>query len=133
MINTVNLIGRLTKDIEVKATSNNKKYSNFTLAVQRDVKKSDGTYDSDFIGCQGWGKTVDILDKYTQKGSLIAVLGRIQTRNYDGQDGKKVYVTEVVVNSIQLLDKIQSQSKETVDYSVETSSEVVINSDDLPF
>lgn len=133
MINTVNLIGRLTKDIEAKVTNNNKKYSNFTLAVQRDVKKSDGTYDSDFISCQAWGKTVDILDKYTQKGSLIAVLGRIQTRNYDGQDGKKVYVTEVVVNSIQLLDKIQSQSKETVDYSVETSSEVVINSDDLPF
>lgn len=141
MINTVNLIGRIVRDIEQKVTTSGKTCTTFTLAVQRDLKNSDGTYTSDFINCQAWGKLVETLAKYTQKGSLLAVLGRLQTRKYNNKNNQEVYVTEVVVNSIQFLEKKQTQQANYQiiedDFGENNNPpfkpSVEINSDDLPF
>lgn len=101
MINNVVLVGRLTKDIEVRYTGSGKAVSNFILAVNKQYKTQD--QDADFISCVVWGKTAENMDLYTKKGSLIGITGRIQTRNYE-KDGQRVYVTEVVSESVQFLD-----------------------------
>lgn len=97
MLNKVVLIGRLTKKVEQRKAGENM-VSNFTLAVNR------FTNDVDFINCVAWNKQSDVLYKYTNKGSTVAVSGRIQTRNYEGNDGKRVYITEVYAEQIVLLD-----------------------------
>ena len=102
MINNVILVGRLTKDIEIRQTTSGSKTANFTLAVNRTSKK-DGQQDADFINCVAWNKTAELMAQYLHKGSLIGVEGRIQTRSYENQQGQKVYVTEVLVNMIQFL------------------------------
>lgn len=104
MINTVVLTGRLTKDIELRRTTSGKTCTSFTLAVNRNKKETD------FINCVAWDKVAELLERYTHKGSQIGVEGRIQTRNYDDRNGKKVYVTEVLVNSISFLDKLIEQN-----------------------
>jgi single-strand DNA-binding protein len=100
-MNKVIMIGRLTKDPEVKKTSSGKTVASFSLAVS-DRYNRDKT---DFINCVAWEKTADYLGNYVKKGNLIAVEGRISTRNYDGSDGKKVYITEVVCESVQGLER----------------------------
>lgn len=115
MINMTILIGRLTKDVELKRTNNGKAVTNFTLAVNRQFKTDNGP-DADFIQCQAWNKTAEVLEKYTSKGSQIAVTGSIQTRNYDGNDGKKVYVTEVIVNNVQFLDSKRDNAQGVQQY-----------------
>lgn len=102
-MNSVNLIGRLTKDAEIKSTQSGKELATLTLAVNRRFK-SDGQQSADFIRCQAWGKTAEIISKYTHKGSQIGVSGRIQTRDYENQQGQRVYVTEVVADSVDLLE-----------------------------
>lgn len=102
-MNSVNLIGRLTKDAEIKSTQSGKTYATLTLAVNRRFR-SDGQPSADFIRCQAWGKTADVLERYTHKGSQIGVSGRIQTRDYENQQGQRVYVTEVVADSVDLLE-----------------------------
>src|SRR5690625_1759168 len=97
-------VGRLTKDIELKYTQNGKVVANFTIAVNRPFKNAQGETDADFIMCQAWGKQAENLAQYMVKGSRIGVDGRIQTRNYEGQDGKRVYVTEVVADNVQFLE-----------------------------
>jgi single-strand DNA-binding protein len=97
-MNHVILIGRLTKDAVSKQTQTGKGVTSFTLAVNRNKDEVD------FINCVAWEKTADIVTRYTRKGSQIAVEGRINTRSYDDKDKKKVYVTEVVVSNVQLLD-----------------------------
>ena len=132
-MNTTNLIGRITKDLDLRKTTNGNSVVNFTLAVNRQFKK-DGEQDADFIQIQVWNKTADNLYKYCGKGSLIGLCGRIQTRNFDGKDGKRVYVTEVVAESVQFLDTKNSQSQHSEPQSDYGSSETVeIDSDDLPF
>ena len=103
MINNVILVGRLTKDIEIRQTTSGSKTTSFTLAVNRTSKK-EGQPDADFINCVAWNKTAELMAQYLRKGSLIGIEGRIQTRSYDNQQGQKVYVTEVVANSVQFLD-----------------------------
>lgn len=106
MINTVVLTGRLTKDIELRRTTSGKTCTSFTLAVNRNKQETD------FINCVAWDKVAELLERYTHKGSQIGVEGRIQTRNYDDRNGKKVYVTEVLVNSISFLEPIKSDTSE---------------------
>lgn len=106
MINTVVLTGRLIKDIELRRTTSGKTCSSFTLAVNRNIEKTD------FINCVVWDKLAELLERYTHKGSQIGVEGRIQTRNYDDRNGKKVYVTEVLVNSISFLDKLEQNTSD---------------------
>ena len=95
-MNNVVLIGRLAADPEIRYTQSGKCVASYRLAVDR-AFKSDGQPEVDFIGCVAWGKNGEFCQKYLHKGMKIAVEGRIQTRNYDDRDGKKVYVTEVIV------------------------------------
>ena len=104
MINNVTIIGRTTKDIELRATSSGTNNASFTLAVERNFKNANGEKETDFINCVAWRKTAEILAQYAPKGSMIGVRGRIQTRNYENNQGVRVYVTEVVADEVQLID-----------------------------
>ena len=103
MINRVVLVGRLTKDPVLRKTANGASVVSFTVACTRRFKQ-EGQPDADFINTVAWNKTADIVAQYTHKGSLVGVEGRIQTRSYDDQSGKRVYVTEVVAESVQFLE-----------------------------
>ena len=96
-------IGRLTRDPEVRYTQSGKACARFTLAIDR-RKSSDGNQQADFIQCVAWEKTAEVISQYCTKGKKIAVEGRIQTRSYDANDGTKRYVTEVVVNNMEVCD-----------------------------
>lgn len=104
-MNNVSLIGRLTKDVEVRHTQAGKVVGSFTLAVKRNFKNANGEYESDFINCVMWSDRVEHLVRYTQKGSLLGVEGRLQVRTYDNQQGNRVWVTEVIVSNFDLLEK----------------------------
>ena len=97
-MNKVILIGRLTKDVEMRQTPNGVSLARFSIAVTRRFKNSNGEYDADFINCIAWRKTGEFIARYFQKGSMMAVVGSIQTRSWDGNDGKKQYATEVIVD-----------------------------------
>ena len=107
-INNVTLVGRLTRDPELRKTQTGQSVCSITLAIDR-PKGKDGTEAADFPSVVAWGKTAEILDQYAHKGSQIGVTGRLQTRSYDDKDGHKVYVTEVVANQIQLLGGSQTE------------------------
>lgn len=104
MINNVTLTGRITKDLEKHQTNKGTSVVNFSLAVDRRFKGSNGNREADFISIQAWGMTADLLCKYCGKGSLIGIEGRIQTRNYENNQGQRVYVTEVVAENVTFLD-----------------------------
>ncbi len=112
MLNHVQLIGRLTKDPELRYTSQGIAVATFTLAVQRNFSDGNGERQTDFIQCISWRKLAETIANHLVKGSLIACEGRIQTRNYENQQGQRVYVTEIVVNEVQFLEsKEQMQSR----------------------
>ena len=118
-MNKTFLTGRLTSDLELKSTQNEKSFCRFTLAVDR-VK--DG---ADFISCTAWGKTAENMCKYLGKGSKVAVVGRIETGSYE-KDGRKIYTTDIIVSELEFHDsKRKEQSEEFV--------EIPDNDDDLPF
>lgn len=104
MINNVVLVGRLTKDCDLRYTSSGSAVATFTLAVNRDFTNQQGNRDSDFINCVIWRKPAENLANFTRKGSLIGVTGRIQTRSYDNQQGQRVYVTEIICENFQLME-----------------------------
>lgn len=101
LINKVVLSGNLCKDIELKTTSSGKVTLTNSIAVKRDFKNADGEYDSDFVNVVFWGNQAEYVDKYLSKGSKIGVVGRLQTRTYENNNGDKVFVTEVVVESVE--------------------------------
>ena len=103
-MNKVFLIGRLTRDPELRYTSSNVAVATFSLAVNRNFTNQDGEREADFINIQVWKNIAENCSKYLTKGSQVAVDGRIQARNYDAQDGSKRYVTEVVADNVQFLD-----------------------------
>lgn len=109
MINRVVLVGRLTRDPELRKTQNGTSVCSFTMAVNRRVQ-TQGQPDADFISCVAWNKLADLMTQYLHKGSLIGLEGRIQTRSYDNQQGQRVYVTEVVADNIQFLEPKNAQS-----------------------
>ncbi len=104
MINNVVLVGRLTKDPDLRYTANGSAVSTFTLAINRNFTNQSGNREADFINCVIWRKPAEALANYSRKGTLLGVTGRIQTRSYDNQQGIKVYVTEVVCDNFQLLE-----------------------------
>lgn len=108
MINRVVLIGRLTKDPELRKTQSGTSVVSYTIAVNR-RSQTPGQPDADFINCVAWNKTAELMAQYLHKGSLIGVEGRIQTRSYDNQQGQRVYVTEVVTDSVQFLESKNTQ------------------------
>jgi len=104
MMNRVVLVGRLTKDPDLRYTPNGVPVATFTLAVNRPFSNQSGEREADFINCVVWRKPAENVANFLKKGSLAGVDGRIQTRNYEGQDGKRVYVTEVQAESVQFLE-----------------------------
>jgi len=118
-------IGRLTRSPELRYSQSGTAICNFTLAINRRYKKEE----TDFINCQAWQKTAELIANYLDKGSQCAIEGRIQVRNYENQEGKKVYVTEVVVEQVEFLGK--GQKKEQQDEWEDLGTE--INDDDIPY
>ncbi|MGT2969088.1 single-stranded DNA-binding protein [Streptococcus azizii] len=109
MINNVVLVGRLTKDAELRYTPSNVAVATFTLAVNRPFKNDAGAREADFIQCVIWRQSAENLANWAKKGSLIGITGTIQTRNYENQQGQRVYVTEVIASAFQLLESRSSQ------------------------
>ena len=99
-MNCANLIGRIARDIDLRATQSNQYVATFVIAIDRPTK--DKT--TDYISIVAWGKTAEFVSKYFKKGTRIGITGRIQTRNYDDKDGKKVYVTEVIAEEVYFAD-----------------------------
>ena len=151
MLNKVILIGRTTRDVDFRRTTTGTPVATFTLALDNRFVLKDGKPTTDFINCVAWNKTAETMDKYVKKGMLIAVEGRLQTRNYENKDGNKVYVTEVVCDNMRMLESRNSGSNSTyledyepsnngymsdsvTDTSNNTSDvELNISEDDLPF
>lgn len=104
MINNVVLVGRLTRDPELKYTGNNIAVASFSLAVNRNFKDANGERETDFINCVIWRQQAENLANWAKKGALIGITGRIQTRSYENQQGQRVYVTEVVAENFQMLE-----------------------------
>ena len=111
MINRVILVGRLTKDPDLKYTAQGTPVANFTLAVNRTFTNQQGEKETDFINVVVWRRQAENAANYLKKGNLAGVDGRIQTRNYEGQDGKRIYVTEVLAESVQFLEPKSSQGQ----------------------
>ena len=142
MINNVTIAGRLTRDVELRYTGSGTPVGNFTLAVDRPFKNAQGEKEVDFINCVIWRKSAEALANYTKKGSAIAVVGRIQVRNYENKEGAKVYVTEVVAESFAFLESKKQQeeqgtqssySKQTKDPFAESGDSFEIDDSSLPF
>ena len=150
MINSVVLVGRLTKDIELRKTQSGLSVASFTIACDRRLsqeQRNNNEQSADFINCVAWRGSADFLGKYARKGDTVGVEGKIQTRNYD-RDGQRVYVTEVLANSVNLLHSKQAvQSQEQASYEPQPEKEqkpqqmsdfdylpnVDVSPDDLPF
>ncbi|MCM3588144.1 single-stranded DNA-binding protein [Mesobacillus maritimus] len=116
MMNRVILVGRLTKDPELRYTPNGVAVASFTLAVNRTFTNQQGEREADFINCVVWRRAAENVANFLKKGSLAGVDGRVQTRSYEGQDGKRVYVTEVMAESVQFLEpRGQSQGSDRGD------------------
>lgn len=126
-MNKVCLTGRTTKDIELKYNQNNVAITSFTLAVTRKFKNQNGEYESDFINCIAYKSTAELLNKYVKKGDLLGIEGRIQTRNYEDKDGKRVYVTEVIVDSIDFLQSRKDESKQETENTKQKLSDDVFS------
>ena len=130
-MNNVNIIGRLTKDVEVRKTSTNKSVSSFSIAVDNLATK-DGEKTTSFFNCNAWNNVAETLSKYTRKGDRIAILGSLIQRNYDNKNGEKISVVEINVNSITLIEnKKENASTQSENKAVENDNK--INDDDLPF
>ncbi|KAB2336544.1 single-stranded DNA-binding protein [Cytobacillus depressus] len=109
MINQVTLVGRLTKDPELRRTMEGTPVTGVTLAVNRHYRNQQGEIDADFVQCTLWNKTAENTARYCQKGSLIGITGKIRTRSYDNQEGKRVYVTEVLADSVRFLEQKRAE------------------------
>ncbi|WP_160724226.1 single-stranded DNA-binding protein [Bacillus sp. USDA818B3_A] len=103
MINQVTLVGRLTRDPELRKTTEGTAVTSITLAVNRNFRNHNGDFETDFVQCTLWRKAAENTCQYCRKGAVVGITGRLQSRNYEGKDGKKVYVTEVVAESIRFL------------------------------
>ena len=104
MIKNVTLVGRLTRDPELRYTGNGTAVVSFTIAADRPFTNNQGEREADFINCVAWRRTAEVVSNYTNKGSLVGVTGRIQTRSYENNEGRTVYVTEVVVENFRMLE-----------------------------
>lgn len=110
MINSVTLVGRLTKNPEFRTTPSGVEVGNFTLAVNRKFTNQSGEREADFINCIVFKKQAVNVNQYLSKGKLAGVVGRIQTRSYENKEGQKVYVTEIVCDNVQFLEPKDSQN-----------------------
>ncbi len=137
-MNNVSLVGRLTKDIDLKYLNDGKAVGNGNLAVNRPFKNAAGEQEADFILFNVWGKQAENLAQYMKKGDRIGMTGRIQTRNFENKEGQRVYVTEVVAENVQFLqDKKEQQGQSTPTKQPQSNESqgkpISIDSDSLPF
>lgn len=143
-MNKAILIGRLTKDAEIRTTDTGKEIASFSIAVSRNYTNQNGEKETDFINCVAFDKKAQVIGKYTKKGSQIALEGAIRTRSYDAQDGNKRYVTEILVENLHLLGSKEDKKEPTnsqvlqavmndEDPFAEFGDEVQLSDDDLPF
>ncbi|WP_336822972.1 single-stranded DNA-binding protein [Sporosarcina sp. USHLN248] len=146
MINRTVLVGRLTKDPTLSYTQSGIAVCRFTLACNRPFKSGDGEQQADFINCVTWRKQAENTANYLRKGSLTGIEGRIQTSSFDGQDGKRVFMTEVVADSVQFLEPKSNRSEQPNDsYQAPQQTQygqqdpfdggapIEVSDDDLPF
>ncbi|MEN2381704.1 single-stranded DNA-binding protein [Staphylococcus warneri] len=144
MLNRVVLVGRLTKDPEFRTTQNGVSVATFTLAVNRTFTNAQGEREADFINCVTFRKQADNVNRFLSKGSLAGVDGRMQSRSYENQDGKRVFVTEAVCESVQFLEpknnnqsnnqpQQQSGQAQSGNNPFNNDNNVNIDNDDLPF
>lgn len=151
MINRVVLIGRLTKDPDLRSTQSGISVAGFTLAVdRRSSKKSEQNQQADFINCVIWRKAAETFCQYTHKGSKVGIEGRLQTRQYENKKGDTVFVTEVVVENFTFLDSRKDNNQQQNNQSQQSNTqpanqnqqdpfngqvggEIDISDDDLPF
>ena len=138
MINNVTLVGRLTRDPELRYTPSNIAITTFNMAVNRNFKNQDGNREADFINCMIWRQQAENFANWVKKGNLVGITGRIQTRSYDNQQGKRVYVTEVVADTFQLLEKRdnsanQANIEDQIPASFGATNPLDISDDDMPF
>lgn len=131
-MNKAFLIGRVTKPIELKKTNSGKSVATFTLAVNREYKNADGSYDADFINCVAYEMRAEIISRYVNKGDKFCVIGRINTRTFEKQDGSKGYVTEIIVDGFEFLESKKPTEAENND-APNTDDYTEISDDDLPF
>lgn len=141
MINNTVLVGRLADNAELRYTPNNQAVATFRLAVNRPFKNQNGEREADFINCVIWRQQAENLANWAKKGVLIGITGRIQTRNYENQQGQRVYVTEVVADNFQLLEgqkergnQMQANSQPDFGRNEQMNANPMdISDDDLPF
>lgn len=137
-MNKVFLVGNIVRDVEIKIAGGYQVIQN-TVAVKRNYPDRDGNYPTDFIDFQSWGKQAEYLEKYGAKGSKIAIVGRLQSREYDGRDGTRKTVWEVITDEIQLISSVQKPKAEVKpeikpqDFADEIDKEEKPSLDDLPF
>lgn len=145
MINSVTLTGRLTKDPELRYTPNDVPVTQFIVAVNRNFKNKNNEIEADFINCVLWQKSAEVFCRFMQKGSLVGLEGRLQSRTYDNQQGQRVYVTELVVANFSFLES-SNQKQKSPDPSAALSEsgkptptttvaadDANVSQDDLPF
>lgn len=131
-MNKVILIGRNTKDIELKSTNSGKSIASFTLAVNRDFKNAEGKYDADFINCVAFDQKAEIISRHIRKGDRFAVVGKLNTRTYDKADGSKAYVTEVIVDGFDFIEP-KKDKPDAPNLNINTDDFEPIDDDELPF
>lgn len=133
-MNQVNLVGRLTRDAEIKTTASDKKVATFTLAVDRKFKNAQGQREADFVPIVVWDKPAEIIEKYTSKGSQVSIGGRLQVRSYEANDGQRKYVTEVVANDVGLLSSnTPKQENLAPKVTIEEVNLSTYEDDEIPF
>ena len=137
MLNSVCLVGRLVRDPELRYTPNNQAVATFSLAVNRNFKSQNGEREADFINCVIWRQQAENLASWGFKGALLGITGMIQTRNFENQQGQRVYVTEVIADSFQLLEWRDNGAKQQATDNnkgfSQNTAPMDISDDDLPF
>ena len=129
-MNKVILIGRVTKEIELKQTTAGNSVAEFSLAVKRSFKNANGEYESDFFNCVAFSKSAETISRYVNKGDQIGIEGRLQTRNYTNSEGRKIYVTEIIVENFEFL---QTKKADEQKPSQPVFKELDPFDNDLPF
>lgn len=132
MLNKVILMGRMTAEPELRYTTSNTPVCSFTLAVERDYKDSEGNRQADFINCQAWRNTAEFVCKYFTKGQPIVVVGKIQTRTWEDQEGKKHYATEVVVDNVYFAGSSKKNEQSTEQSDIPEGF-IPVDDSELPF
>ena len=137
-MNKVIIIGRNTKDLELKQTASGASVVEFGIAVKRAFKNANGEYESDFFNCIAFSKLAETISKYVKKGDQIGLEGRLQTRNYTNRDGKKVYVTEIIVENVEFLQTKKQEEQTSPTYAEadpfkDANFEELDSEDGLPF